>query len=152
VDLEDYLDGQLAGAALDQLVAHLAVCSACQAAVEEARASAQLLRAALQPEELPATPSAFAAFWSRVEAGIRAKEEKRQQFWRPLETLSWRLSWSAAAVLILLAAYFVTFDSFRKGRETRPAAQVREIFPEPVQEPADRDEVLLALAGNENGR
>ena len=151
-DLEDYLEGQLASAALDQLVAHLALCRACRATVEEAQASAQLLRAALQPEEPLATPGALAGFWSRVEGGIRAAEERRQQFWRPFESLAWRLSWSTAAVLILLAGYFVMFDSFRKGSQAPTATEVRELFPEPVQEPADRDEVLLALAANENGR
>ena len=145
--LEDYLDGQLDSATADELAAHLAGCRACQQAVQAARLAGRLLRAGLEPVGGPTT-----TFWSRVEAGIRREEEKRKQFWGALEVLAWRLSWSATVAVALLSVYLATFHFLQKGREPAPQTEIREIFPEPVQQPTTRGEVLLTLAVRERGR
>jgi len=139
-DLEDYREGQLSDAKAAEVRAHLEVCSACREELEAAREAARLLRAAFDPVEKPAS-----AFWVRVQAGIRAAQE-RQGFWGTLELFARRLVWSAALVLVLLTGYVAAQNGFRPRAVAPPASEVREIFPEPVQQPSDQEEVLLTLA------
>lgn len=144
--LEDLLDEQLDPAALKDVAIHLAGCPACREAVEAAQRSRKLLHA-LEPVGEPG-----AEFWPRVEASIRGQMEKQHHFWRPLEVLAWRLSWSAGLALVLLGAYLATSALFRHEGQKPQETEIREIFPDPVRQPADRDEVLLTLAENGHGR
>ena len=143
-ELEAYLDGQLLGAEAATLETHLAGCPTCREALDEARTGGALVRAAILP-----TPDPGGAFWLRVQARIRGEEE-RLSFWKPLEIVAWRVSWSAAVALALLVGYVLSID-FRPESRDIPAAQ-REIFQEPTQPPTDGDEVLLTLANRGNGR
>jgi len=138
-DLEDYGGGKLSGAKAAEVDAHLEVCPACREEVEAAREAAQLLRAAFDPVEEPA------AFWFRVLAGIRAAQE-RQEFWGALELLARRLVWSATLALVLLTGYQVAQNGFRPAATAPSSSEVREIFPDPVQQPSDPEELLLTLA------
>ena len=137
-ELEDYLDGRLAGAALDSLSAHLAQCASCRADVEAARECGALLRGVLAPAAEPS-----GAFWFRVQAGIRSAAEGGYDFWASLELLARRLAWTATLALVLLGGYVVSTEVMERNHSSAQA----EFFPEPNQQPADREEVLLTLAG-----
>lgn len=141
--LEDYLEDRLDAASAAQVAAHLGDCPACREAVESAQFAGGLLRAGVEPAAVPGDE-----FWLRVAAGIREAEERRQQFWAPLEVLARRVSWSATIAVALLAAFVLVSDLRWPGTETVPRNEVREIFPEPEQQPSNSDEVLLTLARN----
>lgn len=146
--LEDYVTGELVGRGARDLENHLQSCSACRQAVELARLGAQLLRAG--PKSVGEPGPAFAV---QVMARIRAEEEQRSaredRFWRPLETLAWRMTLSAVLALTLLVAYGL------KTRPTPPAftatsqLQTGSLF-ESIQQPSTGDDVLLSLAESQN--
>lgn len=149
--LEDFLAGKLSGAEADQLSAHIESCAACRGALEAARRSTLLLRESLVPAQ---DPGPF--FATRVMALIRAEEGRRAlagAIWKPLETLAWRLALTAAIALAFLVGYGV-----RSSLSQSPDVQVtrqpdtQEIFLEPVRQPLDRDEMLMAIAEKNHGR
>jgi anti-sigma factor RsiW len=149
--LEDFLGGRLSGTEAERLTTHLQSCTACRGALEEARRSTLLLRVGLVPAQ---DPGPF--FATRVMALIRAEEGRRAlsgAIWRPLETLAWRLALTAAMALAFLVGYGV-----RSTLSQSPEVQVTrqpdtpEIFPEPVRQPLDRDEMLMAIAEKNHGR
>ena len=148
-DLEDYLDGRLDPALASEVAAHLDLCAACREAVELAPVAGELLRSALTPAGELTGPS-----WTRLHARLLEIEQQRQnrgEFWASLEALAWRFSLSAAAVLVLMAAYLAGFDSY-VSQEKLSVQQTdsREIFPEPVLQPDSKDEVLITLANRTN--
>lgn len=137
--LEDFVGGALSPAETDEVRAHVEHCAACREEVEAARAAGVLLRTAFPPTVEPS-----GAFWFRVQAGIRtavAEQNSGQEFWRTLEFLARRLAWTAALVVALLAGYAVLTHNMNGVQ-----AEAREIFPEPSQQPASQEEVLLSLA------
>jgi anti-sigma factor RsiW len=142
VRLEGYLDG----AESEELAAHLERCPACQEALEDARMARELLREGREPAAGPS-----GAFATRVMAGIRAEEARRQQFWRPLELLASRLAVVAAMVLLALTVYVYESGPARYRAQGSSRAEVSEGFPE-LGGQASQDEVLLTLSGNGNGR
>src|SRR6266568_7779109 len=126
---------------------HLEECRGCREALEAAELARRLLREARAPE---AGPGGF--FAARVSAHIRAKEKARRaqsDFWKPIETLSKRLVWTSALVLVVLTS--VVYE-MKPQRNPAPQAQesVTDRFPEPVPQTPDEDEVLVSLA--ERGR
>jgi len=126
---------------------HLEECRGCREALEAAELARRLLREARAPE---AGPGGF--FAARVSAHIRAKEEARRaqsDFWKPIETLSKRLVWTSALLLVVLTS--VVYE-MKPQRNPAPQAQesVTDRFPEPVPQTPDEDEVLVSLA--ERGR
>lgn len=141
-DLEDYLDGKLSGGKVTEIEAHIERCAACREELEAAREAGRLLRAAFDPVR---EPGAF--FWLRVHAGIRAAKE-RQEFWGTVDLFARRLVWSATLAVTLLAGYLGTQGLLRESLAS-PPSEGREIFSEPVQQPANPGEVLLALASEE---
>lgn len=141
-DLEDYVAGELQGPARTELTRHLAVCPLCSGEVAAARTAIRLLRGSLEPAAEP-----DGRFWQRVQAGIR-REAARADFWGSLEVLARRLAWSAACAVLLLAGYLLMFDLERVVGPAASRAEAREIFPDPDQQPASQEEVLLTLAGN----
>ena len=140
--LEDQLEGQLNPVSQSRVAAHLAACPACREAFEDARTGSELLRLSHQPT---ADPGEF--FAGRVMASIRAEVKARAgSFWRPLETLAWRFSLSAALALVVMAGYVVISPAYLPSALATRQAEVRELFPDPVQQPTGRDDVLVAIA------
>ncbi len=144
---EGYLDrAQAAPAEADVLAAHLESCAACRQAVENARLAGSLIR-----ESLESTPEPSGAFATRVMANIRAEEERRQQFWRPLESLAARVALTAATLLLASGFYLSQFAP-QSNRADRKAQSDGEASLVPGSQPTNKDEVLLTLAGNNHGR
>lgn len=140
--LEDHMEGQLNPVSQARVTAHLAACPACHEAFADAQAGSEML---LLSHEPTADPGDF--FATRVMAGIRAEEKVRAvSFWRPLEALAWRFSLSAALALVLMAGYEVMAPGNLQPALAVRQAEVRELFPDPVQQPTGRDDVLVAIA------
>jgi hypothetical protein len=146
--LEDFLEGTLSRHSADQVSAHLARCGVCQEALDAARASGHLLRAGCEPTEDPGP-----VFARRVMALIREEETQGAKFLKPLEVLAWRLAISASFAVALLIGY-----GLRPRTEAQTVimsarqAGTEEIFPDPDQQPASRDEVLLEIAQTNHGK
>jgi anti-sigma factor RsiW len=143
--LEDFLTGRLSGSESEQLATHLQSCAACCGALEAARQSTLLLRESIVPMQ---DPGPF--FATRVMALIRAEEGRRAlagAIWRPLETLAWRLALTAAMALAFLVGYGVR-SNLSQSPEVQMTRQpeAQEIFSEPVRQPLDRDDMLMAIA------
>ena len=147
LQLEDYLEGKLGGVSAAEVEAHLERCGGCREALATARLARSLLAEHFAPTAAPA-----GAFATRVMAGIRAEEERRRRFWRPLEVLASRLALTAAAVLLVLTVFVFEFGPTGRPSAVPLQARVTEGWPEPTPQPANPDEVLLALAENGHGR
>ena len=146
---EDYLDGRLPADAAAAITAHFERCAACREEVESARLAGLLLQAGLEP-----TPEPSGFFWTRLRASLREEEEKQRvrDFWPALEVLARRFSLSSAVALLLLFGFLNGTEPADQSVSTPSQTEVREIFPESVRQPADRNEVLMSLASNGNGR
>ncbi len=145
--LEGYLDGAEDSAAGHEVTAHLERCAACREALEDARLARELLREGWEPAPQPSS-----AFATRVLATIRSEQARRQQFWQPLGALASRLALVAAMVLLVLAGYVFEFNPARSRTPVSLRTEVSEGLPEPASQPTTQDEVLLTLAGSNNGR
>jgi predicted anti-sigma-YlaC factor YlaD len=146
--LEDLLSRREDAAADAELEAHLKRCAACREALEDARLASELLHAGLRP-----APELSGAFATRVMAGVRAEEFKRQQFWRPLEVLASRLALTAVTALLVLSVYVYEFAApVHREPVTTSQSPVAEGLPAAVRQPADKDEILLSLAEGNHGR
>jgi anti-sigma factor RsiW len=140
--LEDHLEGCLNPVSQARVTAHLAACPGCREALADAQAGMQLIRVGHEPT---ADPGDF--FAGRVMAAIREELQVRAgSFWRPLETLAWRFSLSAAFALVLLAGYEAIAPGHLQTALSMRQSEVRELFPDAVQQPTGRDDVLMALA------
>ena len=142
--LEDYL----AGIVDSDLEAHLLSCARCQAALESGRLAGALVREAWDPAlELGR------AFVPGVMARIGEELERRASpaaFWRPLEFLATRLSFTAAVLLVALSVYWAGFAPVRNFAAIAQA-EVTAAWVEttaPPSEPIGKEEVLLSLAEN----
>lgn len=147
--LEDYVGGALQAADAEQLRLHLETCAECRAQEEEARSAGALLRSAFTPAQEPS-----GAFWTRLLAQLRAEEGRLAiggDFWGSVERLAWRLSFGAAALVVLLLG-IVIGTQMPARRSSEAPLESREIFQEPAVQPADQDEVLLEMASVRNGR
>lgn len=146
---EDYVGGALPAVDAEQLRAHLESCAECRAEEDAVRSAGVLLRSAFTPAAAPS-----GTFWTRLRAQLREEESRLAvsgDFWGSLERLAWRLSLGAAALVVLLLGIVIgTQFPARSVDEISP--ETREVFPEPVVQPANRDEVLLELASARNGR
>ncbi len=148
--LEDYLNGDLAGAEAQRAAAHVESCAACAEAWNSAVMGTALLRAAAGAGD----PGP--AFSRVVTARIRAAEEERSaergSFWQPFVSFGWRFAVTATLALGLL----VTYDA-GWGRRPQPnvvAARpiVRDLFsPDPVNTPRNGDEALIMVAETNHG-
>ena len=145
--LEDYLEGKLDAVSAAEVEEHLERCGGCREALVAARLARSLLAEHFAPAAAPA-----GAFATRVMAGIRAEEDRRWQFWRPLEVLASRLALTAAVVLLILTVFVLEFGSTGRPSAVSSQARATEGWPEPAAQPANPDEVLLALAENGHGR
>jgi len=141
--LEDYLAGALSRQETQELDAHLVGCAGCREALAMAREAGDLLKLAYQP----AGP-VNGAFWTRLGASLREERERRagSDFWGAVEQLAWRLSFGAAALVVLLVGVVIgTQLPERASEPSGTVVEARDIFPEPVQA-SDGNEVLLELA------
>lgn len=147
--LEDYIGGALPAADAEQVRLHLEACAECRTEIEATRSAASLLRSAFAPAAEPRSE-----FWTRLRAQLRAEEDRLAiggDFWGSVERLAWRLSFGAAALVVLLVGIVIgTQLPARTGDEVAP--ETREVFPEPLVQPNNREEVLLELASARNGR
>jgi arginine/ornithine N-succinyltransferase beta subunit len=147
---EDYVEGRLPEDERSRLVEHFAVCEICREAIESAELATRILRNwGIVPVAEPST-----GFARRVVARLRVQQESAADFWRSLEVLAWRLSWTAAALLIVLGGYLWMADLIphREQLARQETTEVQEIFPEPYQRPVNQEEVLLSLTSNGSGR
>lgn len=148
--LENYLNGELTGAEAQRAEAHVKSCAACREAWESAVEGAALLRAAASAGD----PGP--AFSRVVMARIRAAEEQataeRGGFWQPFVSLGWRFALTATLALALLATYDAGWG--KRSQPNTPDARpiVRDLFtPDPVNTPANGDEVLMMVAETNHG-
>ncbi len=153
--LEDFLSGGLVGADAARATAHLETCVACRGALEEAAAGARLLKVTGILAGPAAEPGL--AFARIVMARIRSAKQPdapEARFWRPFVSLAWRFAATAALALAALVTYATVRHGSAYGNNPVAAqTETRDIFsPDPVQAPASRDDVLMMVAGNENGK
>jgi hypothetical protein len=147
--LEDHLQGTLRGPEAAILAEHLASCTGCRSALEDAAVSARLLAIA------DPAPDPGARFSRIVMARIRQEllTTESKSIWRPVVSVAWRVAASAAFALVLL----VSFDLGRHSQLVSDQAIVAEnrmpeIVPERPSLPADRDDVLLMMADTSHGK
>ena len=149
--LEDYLNGELAETETAKLTEHLKSCAGCANALAEAQVSARLLRVG----EPAADPGAG---FSRVAmARIRNEMENREEksFWRPVVSLAWKLSATAALAVVVL----VTFDTRRHQNRVSQdefavvaADEAPELLSDEARLPSNRDETLILMAEGSNAK
>ncbi len=151
---EDYVSGLLPAQQATEVERHLSECGDCRMYVSEARQSGVMLRAAFQP-----APAASVAFWTRLRASVREQESRMaNDFWGAVEQLAWRLSFGAAALVMLLVGIVIGSKLPQPapggGEGSAMQAESRDIFPEPVRQAVDSNDVLLELAAgrSRNGR
>ncbi len=151
--LEDYLHANLNSTDAKRAEEHLSTCGACREALEDARASLRLFRAAAPEGAVPDI-----GFPRMVMARIRAAESAmtadRAGFWQSLVTLGWRFAATAALALAVLVAY----DAGHARRAQPSQIAIRPIQTTdfllaagPAQPPANRDDVLMMVAESNNG-
>jgi hypothetical protein len=146
VRLEDFLNG----CADAELEPHLAGCSRCSVAVENARLAGSWLRHSWTPAAEPRS-----TFLGNVMARIREEKERADSaaaFWSILESLASRLALTAAVLLLAVSAYLA-------GAASRPVVIVptrTELtsadFPQPPAEPVSNEEVMQSLAESSYGQ
>jgi anti-sigma factor RsiW len=141
-ELEDFAGGALGAAESAQLDAHVRECAECRAAVQEAQASARILRGTLLPAEAPS-----GAFWTRLNARLNEEQRKQEEFFPELEWLARRFVFGAGLALLVMGAFLAgTQFPLVEGNDNQ--AEIRELVPRSEQQPTNHDEVLVSLAGN----
>ncbi len=149
--LEDYVAGDLGGAGAKNVTEHLERCAGCREAVDEAAASARLLRA-VGPAEGP-RPAFSRTVMARIDSAEQERSAERATFWQPFVSFGWRF----AATAMLALAILVTYEAGWVRRlqpnlvAVRPST-VSDLFsPDPEKLPANSDEVMMMLAENNHG-
>ena len=143
--LEDYVGGALATGEARGVASHLEQCELCRARVAEAQQLGTLLRCGYTRASEPS-----GAFWTRLRANLRDEEQRQQQsasdWWGSIENIAWRLSYGAAALVVLLLGIVIGthLPSQRAEGPTLQAVE-RDIFPEPVNA-TDGNDVLVEMA------
>lgn len=149
--LEDYVAGDLGGAGVKNVTEHLAQCAGCRDAVDEASASARLLRA-VGPADGPG-PAFSRTVMARIESDERERTAERATFWQPFVSFGWRFAATAMLALAILITYEAGWGSRLQPNlvAIRPS-NVSDLFsPDPEKAPADSDEVLMMLAESNHG-
>jgi anti-sigma-K factor RskA len=149
--LEDYLNGELEGAAALSAAEHWKNCAGCRAALERAAAASRWLRAAALP------PKPRPGFSRTVMARIRMAEDERKAeragFWQPFVFLGWRFAATATLAVGILLTYAAGWGNRPQPNiaVVRPT-EARDLFaPEPARAPASGDEVLMMVAESGHG-
>jgi predicted anti-sigma-YlaC factor YlaD len=151
--LEDYLSGQLSGTDTREVQEHLAQCSACRTAVEEA-ASATRLLAVAEPTADPGPGFARIAM-ARIRTEVATAEEAAKGFWQPFVALAWRFAATVAIALVVMVGYEVG-RQHREPAETAVAEaranDMRYMFTADADRvPSNRDDVLIMVAEAKHG-
>jgi len=149
--LEEYLSGQLSGADASEVAEHLRTCGACNAALEDARASVRLLSLA---EASPHPGPGFARIvMARIRTELEASREKG--LWQPFVSLAWRFAATAALGLVLMITYGMVTShqqAPRPNASSMQSAEVRDFFTNDADRvPANRDDVLIMVAEDNHG-
>jgi anti-sigma-K factor RskA len=150
--LEDYLNGELSGAAASSATEHWKNCAGCREALDNATASVHLLRVA-QPTADPG-PGFSRTVMARIRATEGERTRERSVLWQPFVALAWRF----AATATLALAVLVTYDAGWGHRPQPEVAAVRptqvaDLFaPDPGIPPANGDEVLMMVAEGGHGK
>ncbi len=142
--LEDYLSGALSRTEAGELEAHLSGCAECRDELAAAREAGVLLKSAYLP-----APPVSGAFWTRLGAHLREEQERAANgdFWSCVEQLAWRLSFGAAALVMLLLGIVIGTQLPPQTSDTVGVrAESRDIFPEPAGQAVDSNDVLMELA------
>jgi hypothetical protein len=135
-------EGQASVAPSSALDRHLQGCADCRRALSDALLASKLMRHASYPEN-----ASSPAFVARVMASIReATQAAPSAIWRPLELLASRMALVAAMVLLLLSLYLREFAPARGAVPVNAQAEIGAGLPEPPDQPADADEVLISLS------
>jgi len=150
--LADYLDGELADADAKSVAGHLSDCSSCQDAVERATASLRFLRA-VEPSADPG-PGFSRMVMARIRTAQHDPTPERAGFWQPFVSMGWRFAATAALALVVLVTYDAGWGRHPQPNTTTARLMgVSDIFaPDPVNPPANRDEVLMMVADTTHGK
>lgn len=150
--LEDYLAGQLAGAETKLIADHLARCSGCRVAVQEAASAARLLRL-MDPTPDPGPGFARIAM-ARINEQVAAEEGKG--FWQPFVALAWRFAATVTVVLALGLSYEVVREHWAPSQTTVAETRLNDMRymfnAEQDRVPSSRDDVLMMVAETKNGK
>jgi len=147
--LEDYLNGDLSVAEAKRAAEHWKTCVGCREALEQASASARLLRAAAP------SPDPGPAFARVVMARIREAEQERTAertvFWQPFVSWGWKFAATATLVLVGLLTYNARWAQAPQPNANAEGPEIFSFAPEPGQAPATRDDVLIMVAETSHG-
>jgi anti-sigma factor RsiW len=152
--LEDHLNSNLNSTDAKRAEDHLKSCSACCDALDRARASALLFRAAAPAEVVVPDPGFSRIVMARIRTAESDMTAERAGLWQSLVTLGWRFTATAAVALIILVAYDAGHARRPQPNQSvvRPIQATDFLFAsDPAQPPADRDEVLLMVAETNHG-
>jgi len=153
--LEDYLAGGLGAADAQRTTAHLKTCAACRAALDEAASSARLVKMAvvLAGETVEPGPGFSRIVMARIRSAERPSAQETK-FWHPFVSLAWRFAATAALALAFLVTYSTVWHGQAGGNNTVAIeTETHDLFsPDPAQQPASRDDVLMMVVGNEHGK
>jgi hypothetical protein len=131
-----------------ELAAHLKQCAGCRGALERAREAGEWVRATQPPAPDPGN-----WFATRVMARIREEERKRAatRIWAPIESLASRLALGVGMVLLVLGTYVYESSPQQLPMTNTQQSELTSEFPQPPAHPADKDEVLASLSGENYG-
>jgi anti-sigma factor RsiW len=148
--LEDYLDGELAGAEAQRAAAHVKSCAACAEAWDGAVAGAALLRTAAGAGD--PGPGFSRLVMARIHAAEEEGSAERGRFWQPFVSLGWRFALTATLALGLLVTYDAGWGKRPQPNTVAARPIVRDLFtPDPVSTPANGDETLMMVAETNHG-
>lgn len=151
--LEDYLSGQLSGADAREVAEHLARCSACRTAAQQAAPVARLLALA---EPTPDPGPGFARItMARIRTEVAATEAAKG-FWQPFVALAWRFAATVAVALVVMLSYEVGRQHRESAARTAGAEaranDMRYMFSADTERvPSNRDDVLIMVAESKHG-
>jgi anti-sigma factor RsiW len=146
--LEDYLHAELSGEGAKLTAAHLASCAACREAVEQAKASMRLLRAA-EPSADPG-PAFARVVMARIRSAENEKAAAPANFWQPFVSLGWRFAATATFALAALVTYNAGWGHRPQPNVVMQRPTIDIFAPEPARAPATGDEVLMMVADTSN--
>ena len=150
--LEDYLSGQLSGADAREVAEHLARCSACRTAAQQAAPLARWLALA---EPTPDPGPGFARLtMARIRTEVAATEAAKG-FWQPFIVLAWRFAATATIALAAMLSYGIVRQR-RQPTQTAVAmaraSEMRDLFTTDTDRvPSNRDDVLIMVAEAKHG-
>ena len=144
--LADYVAGDCTQAETAQAESHLRDCLNCRAAVDDYRAGALFLNAALPLLEKGPEPRPEFARVTMTRIRVETEHAERTGFWQPFVTFAWRFAATAMVALVILLTYAVRgHNALTRGAGVQ--GPVADVFaPDPTRAPASQDEFLLMVS------